>query len=49
MTSLQDSFELHSSDIALQETLELLEWPRLCSQVATFASTKQALKPLRTQ
>ena len=26
---------------ALQETLELLEWPRLCEHLASFASTVQ--------
>ena len=26
---------------ALQETLELLEWPRLCDHLASFASTVQ--------
>lgn len=26
---------------ALEETLELLEWPRLCQQLSSFASTLQ--------
>ncbi len=41
MTSLEQSVKPSSSDIALKETLELLEWPRLCTQVSTFACTKQ--------
>ena len=30
---------LSPSNPVLQETLELLEWPRLCEHLATFAST----------
>ncbi len=33
--------EKSAAEIALQETLELLEWPRLCDYLSTFASTSQ--------
>jgi DNA mismatch repair protein MutS2 len=40
-----DSFETHLNnsynlEISL-ETLELLEWPTICSQLSTFAATEQ--------
>ena len=39
MKSLETDFELLAADIALQETLELLEWSRLCLYLSRFAST----------
>ncbi|KGG11437.1 endonuclease MutS2 [Prochlorococcus marinus] len=36
------------ADIACDETLDLLEWPRLCEQLASFASTSQGQKKCKT-
>ncbi len=33
--------DLSSSSIAFKETLELLEWPTVCAQLSTFASSHQ--------
>lgn len=33
--------EFYSPDVALQETLELLDWPILCDHLSKFASTTQ--------
>ncbi len=30
-----------TENVAFKETLELLEWPRLCEQISTFASTQK--------
>tara|TARA_Y100001968_G_scaffold297456_1_gene306492 strand:+ start:87015 stop:89405 length:2391 start_codon:yes stop_codon:yes gene_type:complete len=35
---------LNSADLAFDETLELLEWPTLCRQLATFSTTVQGEK-----
>ena len=32
---------ISAADIARKDTLELLEWPRLCEYLSTFASTTQ--------
>ncbi len=37
-----------AADVALQETLDLLEWPRLCEYVATFASTSQGFSECKS-
>ncbi len=34
----------NSVGVAFEETIELLEWPRLCKQLSTFASTIQGKK-----
>ena len=36
--------EKSAAQIAFQETLELLEWPRLCEYLSTFASTPQGCR-----
>ena len=36
------------TDIANKETLELLEWRRLCEQIASFASTPQGKRKCLT-
>lgn len=36
------------SDLAVQETLELLEWPRLCEHLSEFASTTMGALAART-
>ncbi len=41
MSFQQKSLNLCVADIAFEETLNLLEWPRLCEQLASFASTVQ--------
>ena len=35
---------MNSADLAFDETLELLEWPTLCRQLATFSTTTQGKK-----
>ncbi len=37
----KQSSDLCITDIAFEETLELLEWQRVCDQIASFASTSQ--------
>ncbi len=39
---------MSSADLALQETLELLEWPRLCENLSQFASTSQGHRECKT-
>ncbi len=39
--SQQKDYQLCTSDIAFQETLNLLDWPTVCNHLATFASTPQ--------
>ena len=36
------------SDLAVKETLELLEWPRLCEHLSEFASTTMGAQAART-
>ncbi len=40
MSSFEGRARLLQSDSIIQETLELLEWPRLCKHLAEFASTR---------
>ncbi len=40
--------EVSVSEKACQETLELLEWPRLCEHLSTFASTAQGRRHCRS-
>ncbi len=44
MSSSGIADEKSVAEIAFQETLELLEWPRLCEYLATFASTPQGCR-----
>ncbi len=39
MVIQQQKNELSIAELAFQETLDLLEWPRLAEQLSTFAST----------
>ncbi len=41
MLTYKDNASESIVDIAFQETLELLDWATLCSQIATFSSTAQ--------
>ena len=40
--------DLSVSNIAFQETLELLDWKVLCNHLASFASTSQGKRICRT-
>ena len=35
---------MSAAEIALKDTLDLLEWPRLCKYLSTFASTSQGCR-----
>ncbi len=41
MNSSREVIDFQSNDDVFQETLKLLEWPRLCFQLSTFAVTSQ--------
>ncbi|WP_269622291.1 endonuclease MutS2 [Prochlorococcus marinus] len=44
MGLIDKNSESYIADIAFQETLDLLEWPRLCEQLASFASSSVGRK-----
>ena len=44
MRPLESAPIVSVADIALKDTLELLEWPRLCDYLSTFASTSQGCR-----
>ncbi len=44
MKSQETECDLSAADISLKETLELLEWPRLCEYLSTFASTSHGCR-----
>ncbi len=44
MSFQKKDFELPVDDIALKETLDLLDWPLLCDQISSFATTSQGRK-----
>ncbi len=41
MSSHQQDSQYSIADVAFKETLDLLDWPRLCDQFSTFSSTPQ--------
>ena len=47
MSPSKTDSQLLAADIALKDTLELLEWPRLCEYLSTFASTVQGQRNCR--
>ena len=44
MRSSEPGLIITAADLALKDTLELLEWPRLCEYLSTFASTAQGCR-----